>query len=136
MTFTTLFVNDKSNEAEKSNLLAEDKWIHKFAKVASWEREKQISCQSPHFLSEWLKLGSNENLPAEDKRMHKFPKVGSGERENKIYVAHHTFCQNDTSYKVEKSNLPTEHKWMHKFTKVTSEEKNKIDVTHQFSSEW
>ena len=47
----------------KRNLPAEDKWMHKFTEVASGEREKQTSCHSPHILSEWLKLGSNENLP-------------------------------------------------------------------------
>ena len=48
----TLSENDKSYEAMKSNLLAEDKRMHKFTKVASGEREKQTSCHSPHFLSE------------------------------------------------------------------------------------
>ena len=41
-----------SYEVVKSNLHAEHKRMHKFTEVASGEREKQISCHSPHFLSE------------------------------------------------------------------------------------
>ena len=81
VTHHTFCQNDKSYAVMKSNLPSEYKWMHKFTKVASGKREKQNSCHSPHFLSEWIKLWSNENLPAEDKWMHKFPKVASGERE-------------------------------------------------------
>ena len=42
-----------SYEVLQSNLHAEHKWMHKFTEVASGEREKQISCHSPQFLSEW-----------------------------------------------------------------------------------
>ena len=34
--------------------------MHKFTEVASGEREKQTSCNSPHFLLEWQKLWSGE----------------------------------------------------------------------------
>ena len=53
MSLTTLFDRMiKSYEVMESNLPPEDKRMHKFTKVASGEREKQISCHSPHFLSE------------------------------------------------------------------------------------
>ena len=52
--------NDKSYEWMKSNLPTEQKRIHKFTEVVSGERGKQISCHSPHFLSEWEKLWSSE----------------------------------------------------------------------------
>ena len=39
-------------KVRKSNLPTEHKRMHKFTEVASGEREKQISCHSPHFLSE------------------------------------------------------------------------------------
>ena len=42
-----------SYEVLKSNLPPEHKRMHKFTKVTSKEREKQISCHSPHFLQEW-----------------------------------------------------------------------------------
>ena len=48
----TFCQNDKSYEVMKSNLPPEHKRMHKFTKVASGEREKQISCHSPHFLTE------------------------------------------------------------------------------------
>ena len=34
--------------------------MHKFTEVASGEREKGISCHSPHFLLEWQKLWISE----------------------------------------------------------------------------
>ena len=37
----------------KSNLPTEHKQMHKFTEEANGEREKQILCHSPHFLSEW-----------------------------------------------------------------------------------
>ena len=40
----------KSYEVMKSNLPTEHKRMHKFTEVASGEREKQISCHSPHFV--------------------------------------------------------------------------------------
>ena len=42
-----------SYEVLQSNLPPEHKRMHKFTEVANGEREKQISCHSPHFLSEW-----------------------------------------------------------------------------------
>ena len=65
----------------KSNLLPEQKRMHKFTKVASGEREKQISCHSPLFDRMISYEVMESNLPTEDKRMHKFTKVASGERE-------------------------------------------------------
>ena len=50
----------KSYEVMKSNLPAEHKRMHKSTEVANGEREKEISCHSPHFVREWLKLWSNE----------------------------------------------------------------------------
>ena len=44
--------NDKSYQVMKSNLPPEHMQMHKFPKLASGEREKQISCHSPHVLSE------------------------------------------------------------------------------------
>ena len=61
MSLTTFCQSDKSYEVMKSNLPAEHKRMHKFTEVANGEREKQISCHSPHFLSEWKKLWSIEN---------------------------------------------------------------------------
>ena len=60
--------------------------MHKFTEVASWERGKQISCHSPHFLSEWFKSYEvvKSNLPPEHKRMHKLTEVANGEREKQI----------------------------------------------------
>ena len=57
---------------------------------------------------------------------------------HKFHVTHHSFCQNDKSYKVVKSNLPTEHKWMHKLTEVASGEREKQISCHSqlFLSEW
>ena len=53
VTHHTFGQNDKSNEVmKKSNLHAEHKQMHKFTEEASGEREKQISCHSPHFWSE------------------------------------------------------------------------------------
>ena len=69
----------------KSNLPTEYKRMHKFTEVASGEREKQISCHSPHFvrmIKSYEVLQSN--LPPEYKRMHKFTEVASGEREKQI----------------------------------------------------
>ena len=51
VTHHTFCQNDKSYEVMKSNLPPEHKRMHKFTKVANGERE-QISCHSPHFLSE------------------------------------------------------------------------------------
>ena len=45
--------NYKSYEAVKSNLPTEHKRMHIFTKVASREREKQISCHWSYILSEW-----------------------------------------------------------------------------------
>ena len=42
--------NDKSYEVSKTNLPPEHQQMHKFKEVASGERD--ISCYSPHFLSE------------------------------------------------------------------------------------
>ena len=57
---------------------------------------------------------------------------------HKFHVTHHTFLQNDKSYKVVKSNLPTEHKRMNKFTEVASGEREKQISFHSshFLSEW
>ena len=57
---------------------------------------------------------------------------------NKIDVTHHNLCQNDKSYKVEKSNLPTKYKWIHKFTEVASGEREKQISWHsqRFLLEW
>ena len=52
VTCHTFCQNDKSYEVMKSNLQTEDKRMHKFTNIVSGEREKQISCHSPHFLSE------------------------------------------------------------------------------------
>ena len=52
VTHHTFCHNDKSYEVMKRNLHAEHKRMHKFTKVVSGEREEQISCHSPHFLSE------------------------------------------------------------------------------------
>ena len=53
MSLTTLCQNDKSYVVLKSNLHAEHKRMHKFTEVANGEREKQISCHSLDFVSEW-----------------------------------------------------------------------------------
>ena len=58
--------------------------MHKFTKVASGEREKQISSHSPLFDRMISYEVMESNLPTEDKRMHKFIEVGSGERETQI----------------------------------------------------
>ena len=52
VTHHTFCQNDKSYEVMKSNLPPEHKRMHKFTKVANGERKKQISCYTPHFLSE------------------------------------------------------------------------------------
>ena len=75
----------KSYEVMKSNLPPEHKRMHKFTEVASGEREKQISCHSPHFvkmIKSYEVLQSN--LPPEHTRMHKFTEVASGERLKQI----------------------------------------------------
>ena len=41
VTHHTFCQNDKNYEVMKNNLPAEDKWMYKFTKVVSGEREKQ-----------------------------------------------------------------------------------------------
>ena len=77
-----------------SNLPPEDKWIHKFTKIASGEREKQNSCHHTSCQNNKSYDVMKSNLQAEHKWMHKFTKVASGERE-KQNSCHYTFCQNN-----------------------------------------
>ena len=59
--------------------------MHKFTEVASGEKEKQVSCHSPHFChNDKTYEVVKSNLPPEHKRIHKFREVASGEREKLI----------------------------------------------------
>ena len=66
--------------------------MHKFTEVVSGEREKQVSCHSPHFCQNDKSCEvMKSNLHAEHKWMYKFREVASGERE-KLISCHHNFC--------------------------------------------
>ena len=77
----TLCQTDKSYEALQSNIPPENKRMHKFTKVTSGEKEKQISCLHTFCKND---KSMKSILPSEGKRMHKFTKVASGEREKQI----------------------------------------------------
>ena len=112
VTHHTFCQQDKSDEVEKNNLPTEDKRTHKFTKEASGEREKTNFMTFTMLfvrmikVMKWRKvtytLRISECTSSEKQRVEK--------EKNKIDVTHHSFHQNDKSYKVEKSNLPTEYK--------------------------
>ena len=58
--------------------------MHKFTKVVSGEREKQISCHHTFCQNDKNNEVLKSNLPPEHKQMHKFTEVASGEREKEI----------------------------------------------------